>query len=63
MGFFDVRVGRKISRSTDMKEMQITFVIDEGVRYVIDQVLFEGNLTVPKGLSAESIKIGRGNSV
>ncbi len=49
MGFFDVRVGRKISRSPDMKEMQITFVIDEGVRYVIDQVLFQGNVAVSEG--------------
>ena len=55
-GFFDVRVGRKISRSPDMKSMQITFVIDEGVRYVVDQVSFEGNLTVSEGAFRKSIK-------
>jgi outer membrane protein insertion porin family len=47
-GFFDVKVGRRISRSTDMKEMQITFVIDEGVRYVVDSVVFQGNAIVPE---------------
>ena len=36
--------------------MQITFVIDEGVRYVIDQVSFEGNLTVTEGTFRKSIK-------
>jgi outer membrane protein insertion porin family len=55
-GFFDVRVGRKITRSADMKSMQITFVIDEGIRYVIDQVSFEGNLTVFEGTFRNSIK-------
>jgi outer membrane protein insertion porin family len=55
-GFFDVRVGRKITRSTDMKSMQITFVIDEGVRYVIDQVSFEGNVAVTEGTFRQSIK-------
>jgi outer membrane protein insertion porin family len=55
-GFFDVRVGRKITRSPDMKSMQITFVIDEGVRYIIDEVSFEGNLTVSEGAFRQSIK-------
>jgi outer membrane protein insertion porin family len=56
LGFFDVRVGKKISRSPDMKEIQVTFVIDEGVRYVIDQVLFEGNLAVPEGVIRKPMK-------
>ena len=55
-GFFDIRVGRKLSRSSDMKQMQITFVIDEGVRYVIDQVLFEGNLAVSEGTLRKPLK-------
>lgn len=55
-GFFDVRVGRKIDRSTDMKSMQITFVIDEGIRYTIDQVSFEGNTAVTEGAFRASIK-------
>jgi outer membrane protein insertion porin family len=55
-GFFDVRVGRKITRSADMKSMQITFVIDEGLRYVIDQVSFEGNVSVSEGSLRKSIR-------
>ena len=45
-GFFDVRVGRRLSRSADMKEMQVTFLIDEGPRYIIDHIEFKGNKAV-----------------
>lgn len=55
-GFFDARVGRKISRSADMKQMEVTFVIDEGMRYVIDQVLFEGNQAVTEGTLRKNLK-------
>ena len=55
-GFFDVKVGRRISRSTDMKEMQITFVIDEGVRYVVDSVVFQGNAIVPESQLRVAVK-------
>jgi outer membrane protein insertion porin family len=42
-GFFDVRVGRKLIFSPDQSELQIDFLVDEGVRYVIDRVTFAGN--------------------
>lgn len=42
-GFFDVRVGRKLIYSPDNTELQIDFVIDEGPRYVVQRVTFEGN--------------------
>lgn len=42
-GFFDVRVGRKIIFSPDLTEAQIDFLIDEGKRYVISEVRFDGN--------------------
>lgn len=45
-GFFDVRVGRKTSWSTDQSEVMVTFLIDEGPRYKIDKVQFKGNTTV-----------------
>jgi outer membrane protein insertion porin family len=46
-GFFDVRVGRKIIVSPDQSEVQVTFLIDEGQRYLIDRVSFRGNASVP----------------
>jgi outer membrane protein assembly factor BamA len=48
-GFFDVRVGRKLSRSPDMSEMEVTFLVDEGTRYFIDQVEFKGISAVTEG--------------
>ena len=42
-GFFDVRVGRKLVWSPDNRELQIDFVIDEGRRYYISQLIFHGN--------------------
>lgn len=42
-GFFDARVGRRVVFSPDLTEVQIEFLIDEGQRYVIDDIVFEGN--------------------
>jgi len=39
-GFFDVRVGRKIVVSPTQKEVMVSFVIEEGRRYVVDRVRF-----------------------
>jgi len=48
-GFWDVRIGRKITRSADMSEMQVTYLIDEGQRYYIDEVEFKGIRSVSEG--------------
>jgi outer membrane protein insertion porin family len=53
-GFFDVRVGRKIAESPEQSEVKVTFVIEEGVRYVVDKVSFKGNTK----LSAAELKSG-----
>lgn len=42
-GFFDVRVGRKIIFSPDQTEVMISFVIEEGRRYLVESVRFQGN--------------------
>jgi len=42
-GFFDVRVGRKLQWSPDQSEVQVQFLIDEGPRYTVAKLLFEGN--------------------
>jgi outer membrane protein insertion porin family len=59
-GFFNVHVGRRISRSVNMQEMQITFVIDEGQRFIIDKVIFEGNSAVPENVLRQSVKDSEG---
>ena len=45
-GFFDVKVGRKLIFSPDQTEMEVDFLIDEGVRYKVGQVRFTGNKNI-----------------
>jgi outer membrane protein assembly factor BamA len=59
-GFFDAKVGRKLSFGADQKELQITFVIDEGPRYVIDQVNFAGNEHVKDEALRAELKLVEG---
>jgi outer membrane protein assembly factor BamA len=59
-GFFDVRVGRKIAFSPDQSEVMVTFVIEEGTRYKIDNVTFKGNATVAEAELRSNIKLVEG---
>jgi outer membrane protein insertion porin family len=59
-GFFDARVGRKLSFSGDQTDLQVTFIIDEGPRYIIDHVLFKGNAAVPEGQLRKGMKMLEG---
>ncbi len=59
-GFFDVRVGRKLSYSPEMKELQVTFVIEEGTRYKIDRISFKGNASVAEAKLREKLKLLEG---
>jgi outer membrane protein insertion porin family len=43
-GFFDVRVGRQVVYSPDLRELQINFIIEEGRRYKIGELRFQGNV-------------------
>ncbi len=42
-GFLDAEVGRRLEFSPDKKDVELTFVIREGPRYRIDEVVFQGN--------------------
>ncbi len=59
-GFFDVRVGRKIIVSPDMTEVQVNFIVEEGVRYVIDSITFKGNLKVTEADLRKNLKLIEG---
>ena len=60
-GFFDARVGRRVLFSPDMTDVQVEFLIDEGPRYVINSIRFEGNriLTQEQLLDAIRLEPGR----
>jgi len=63
-GFFDVRVGRKITMNDDWGQMELTFVIDEGPRYYIDRVIFNyiGAATVPEGVIRPNLNLVEGTA-
>jgi outer membrane protein insertion porin family len=59
-GFFDVRVDRKLIYSPDNSELEIDFVIDEGPRYIINRVVFEGNSKLGDPALRKDLKLGPG---
>jgi outer membrane protein insertion porin family len=59
-GFFDVRVGRKVTESPDQTELRVTFVIEEGVRYTVDAVTFRGNHRLSEQQLRQGLKLTEG---
>ncbi|CAN5643274.1 outer membrane protein assembly factor BamA [soil metagenome] len=59
-GFFDARVGRKIIFSPDMSEVQVNFVVEEGVRYTVDKITFKGNASVGEAELRRELKLVEG---
>ena len=60
-GFFDVRVGRRLRFSPDLSQAQVDFVIDEGKRYVVEKVTFEGNKTVEDTALRANLRLNAGD--
>ena len=60
-GYFDARVGRKVIFSPDQTEAQVDFLIEEGPRYTINSIRFEGNerLTDEQLQEASRLEPGR----
>jgi outer membrane protein assembly factor BamA len=59
-GFFDARVGRKLDWSADQSEVMVTFEVDEGVRYKVDQVTFRGNTALSEADLRKNLKLLEG---
>ncbi|HQY88583.1 MAG TPA: POTRA domain-containing protein, partial [Tepidisphaeraceae bacterium] len=59
-GFFDIRVGRRVIFSADQKSAQVEYLIDEGVRYKVKNVIITGNTTRSEAQLRENIKLVEG---
>ncbi len=59
-GFFNVAVGRKLIFSPDQTELQINFLIDEGVRFKVDKISFVGNKNVPEFVLRKNLHLVEG---
>ncbi|MEM0915445.1 MAG: outer membrane protein assembly factor BamA [Planctomycetota bacterium] len=58
-GYLDAQVGRRIDISPNEKDAVVTFVIDEGERYTIRDLRFEGLDVFPETQVRESIALKR----
>jgi outer membrane protein insertion porin family len=61
-GFFDVKVGRKVIVSPDQTEVQINFLIDEGIRYKVTKVTFVGNRAVGEAALRRDLHLTEGQT-
>ena len=59
-GYLDVEVGRLLEFSEDRKDATVTFVIKEGQRYRINQVIFKGNTVFASEELGRRIKLAQG---
>ncbi|HWE03218.1 MAG TPA: BamA/TamA family outer membrane protein [Tepidisphaeraceae bacterium] len=59
-GFFDARVDRKLIYSPDNTELEIDFVIDEGRRYTVNRISFEGNSQIGEAAMKKDFKLKPG---
>ena len=59
-GYFDVRVGRKLIISPDQSEMEVDFLINEGIRYKVDRVSFTGNANLTEAQLRQGLSLVEG---
>jgi len=59
-GFLDVQVGRLLEFSADKTKATVVFVIDEGPRFRINRLLFEGNTVFSDTELAGRLRLRRG---
>ncbi len=60
-GFLEVQVGRLLEFSDDKKDCTITFAINEGPRFRVNEVLFEGNSLYTDEQLAGRVSLSRGD--
>jgi outer membrane protein insertion porin family len=59
-GFFDVKVGRKLIFSPDQSELEVDFVISEGMRYSVARISFQGNTRLSEATLRDGLKLTSG---
>ncbi len=59
-GYLDVEVGRLLKFSEDREDVTVTFLIKEGQRYRINEVIFEGNRVFASGELARRVRLRQG---
>jgi outer membrane protein insertion porin family len=60
LGFLNAHVGRELEFNPEQNWLVLTFVIDEGPRYKVRNVTFQGNTKIPAEKLAEKTKLTSG---
>lgn len=61
LGFFQAKIGRELEFNEDQNKLTVTFVIDEGVRYKVRNVTFQGNKVFTVARLSEDLKLKSGD--
>jgi outer membrane protein insertion porin family len=59
-GYFRCRIGRKLAFDDDNEWLKLTFVIDEGPRYTVRNVIFNGNEKYVSSALASELELRQG---
>jgi outer membrane protein insertion porin family len=62
-GFFDVKVTPVTDYGSSLGDVRLTYVIDEGVRYKVRNVSFEGNTKVPSEVLKQGLMMHSGQPI
>lgn len=60
LGYFDVQVEHKLAFSDDKSRVRIEYQIDEGVRYKVRNVEFNGNGVIPEATLRQDLTVANG---
>jgi outer membrane protein insertion porin family len=60
LGFLDARIGRRLDFNEKQNWLTLTFVIDEGPRFTIRNVAFQGNMKIPAERLLAKVKLTSG---
>lgn len=59
-GFFDARVGRRLIWSPDYSEVHVQYVVNEGTRYTVNRIIFQGNSNISEDELRKNLKMVEG---
>ncbi|TWU09412.1 Outer membrane protein assembly factor BamA precursor [Symmachiella macrocystis] len=61
LGFFDVKIENDVKQSKDGSKVQLTYTIDEGIRYKVGEIRFNGPRVIAEETFREQLKLREGD--
>ncbi len=60
-GFFDVQIEEKVQETKDRSKVRITYVVDEGIRYKVGKIRFNGPRVISEKSFRDRLKLREGD--